>query len=80
MSNQPSSPVGKLLGLIIMACAVLWLALCGMCAFGVLATVFTEAGLTTEAIPSLLFVLAIAGLGAAAGYGVFTVGRNLWRV
>jgi hypothetical protein len=80
MSEQQSGDsMGRFIGMILMGVAVLWIAFCGLCAFGVLATVFTEAATTSEMLPSLLIVFVIAGLGAAGGYAVFVAGRSLWR-
>jgi hypothetical protein len=78
--QQPSGdPFGRFMGLLLMGAAVLWMAFCGLCAFGVLTTVFTEAGATNGALSSILIVLLITGLGAAGGYAVFIAGRSLWR-
>jgi hypothetical protein len=71
--------VARFIGLVFMGVSVLWIAFCGLCAVGVLATVFTEAGGILGLLGSLAFVFVISGLGAAAGYGVFVIGRNLWR-
>jgi hypothetical protein len=78
--QQPSGDsMGRFIGLILMGVAVLWIAFCGLCAFGVLTTVFTEAAATSDMLSSLLIVFLIAGLGAAGGYAVFVAGRSLWR-
>ncbi|MFM9862723.1 MAG: hypothetical protein ACKVRO_03865 [Micropepsaceae bacterium] len=77
MTNQPSGDsFGRFIGLLLMGIAVLWMALCGLCAFGMLASVLTEG---SEMAGLALFVIAIAGAAAAGGYAVFIAGRSLWR-
>lgn len=80
MSEQQSGDsIGRFIGLILMGVAVLWIAFCGLCAFGVLTTVFTEAAATGDMMSSLVIVALTAGLGAGGGYAVFIAGRSLWR-
>ncbi len=77
--QQPSGDsFGRFMGLLLMGAAALWIAFCGLCAFGVLATVVSETATVGDALGSGLFVLVIAGLGAAGGYAVFIAGRSLW--
>ncbi|MEQ1868197.1 MAG: hypothetical protein HOP13_12255 [Alphaproteobacteria bacterium] len=77
MTEQPSGDsFGRFIGLLLMGIAVLWMAFCGLCAFGMLASVFTEG---SEMLGLALFVLVIAGAAAAGGYAVFIAGRSLWR-
>ena len=78
MSEQQSGDfIGRFIGLVLMGAAILWIAFCGLCAFGVLATMISEA--TGGSLASVLLVLFIAGLGAMGGYAVFVAGRSLWR-
>lgn len=75
--QQPSGDFfGRFVGLLLMGIAVLWMAFFGLCAFGMLASVFTEG---SEMAVLALFVLVIAGAAAAGGYAVFIAGRSLWR-
>ena len=74
--QEPSGDAfARFMGLVLMVAAVLWIALCGLCAFGMLA-VFTEG---SNMLGLALFVLAIAGVAGAGGYAVFIAGRSLWR-
>jgi hypothetical protein len=75
--NEPD-PFTRFIGLILMGAAALWMAFCGLCAFGVMATVVTESA-GVDKIWSTLLVLAISGAAAAGGYAVFIAGRSLWR-
>ena len=75
--QEPSGDAfARFMGLVLMVAAVLWIALCGLCAFGMLASVFTEG---SNMLGLALFVLAIAGVAGAGGYAVFIAGRSLWR-
>jgi hypothetical protein len=77
--QQPSGDsFGRFMGLVLMGAGVLWMAFCGLCAFGVMATVVTESS-GSDAWGSTFAVLLISGVSAAAGYGVFIAGRSLWR-
>lgn len=77
--QQPSGEsFGRFIGLLLMGFGVLWIAFCGLCAFGVMATVMTESA-GGEALSSTLVVVLISGLAAAGGYAVFVAGRSLWR-
>ena len=79
MSEERSGdPIARFIGFVLMSVAVLWVAFCGLCAFGILATVLSEASATADMLPSILLVLLIAGLGAGGGYAVFVAGRSLW--
>ena len=79
MTGPGTDPLKRFFGFALMSAGVLLIALCGMCALGVLTTVFTEAGSFGGAIGSIVFVLAIAGGAATGGYAIFRAGRNLWR-
>jgi hypothetical protein len=79
MSEQQPDTAARFIGLLLIGVSVLWMAFCGLCAFGVLATVFTESPSTGETLPGILTVVLIAGLGIAGGYAVFIAGRSLWR-
>ena len=77
--QQPSGEsFGRFIGLLLMGFGVLWIAFCGLCAFGVMATVVTESG-GNDAWGSAFAVLLISGVAAAGGYAVFIAGRSLWR-
>ncbi len=80
MTEQPPSgeSFGRFIGLLLMGFGVLWIAFCGLCAFGVMATIVTESA-GGEALSSTLVVVLISGLAAAGGYAVFVAGRSLWR-
>lgn len=81
MSAQPppGDPFGRFIGLLLMGFGVLWIAFCGLCAFGVMSTVVTESAGSSDALGSTLVVLVISGLAAVGGYAVFIAGRSLWR-
>ena len=79
MSEQQPDTAARFIGLLLVGVSVLWMAFCGLCAFGLLATVFTEARSNGETLPGILMVLVISGLGFAGGYAVFIAGRSLWR-
>lgn len=79
MSEQQPDTAARFIGLLLVGVSVLWMAFCGLCAFGVLATVFTEAPSTGETLPGILTVVVISGLGLAGGYAVFVAGRSLLR-
>ena len=78
--QQPSGEsFGRFIGLLLMGFGVLWMAFCGLCAFGVLATVLTESVGSSDVLGSSLLVVTISGVAAVGGYAVFIAGRSLWR-
>ena len=75
--SSSSGAVQKFFGLLIIAASTLWMLFCGLCGFWTFYAMVTEAPLNLEMMAGALFILAISGGGAAAGYALLTVGRSL---
>ena len=75
--SSSSGAVHKFFGLLIIAASALWMLFCGLCGFWTFYAMVTEAPLNLEMMAGALFILAISGGGAAAGYALLTVGRSL---
>jgi len=68
-------PVARLFGALLMAVGALMMALCGLCSLA--AVVFMASG--SDPGGSLLLVLVFGGAPIALGFGIFWLGRRLWR-
>ena len=79
MTEKNPDGIGSFIGLLLMGASILWMAFCGLCAFGVLASMFTNGGPRANEGGWIVVIFMISAVGAAIGYAVFVVGRNLWR-
>jgi hypothetical protein len=79
--NPSGRPVAHFFGLVLMVASLLWIAFCGYCAYSLFGDLFASTAYKTTS--DFLFVAALtfvpAALGAAVGYALFVVGRNLWQ-
>jgi hypothetical protein len=71
-------PVARLFGALLMAVGVLMMTLCGLCSL-VFVISTAGGGSGSEAGGMLLLVLVIGGVPIAIGFGIFWLGRWLWR-
>jgi hypothetical protein len=81
MTEQSDGEVRRFIGLVLIIIAVLWMASAGLCAATMIYGMLSDGGATPadQIVGWSFFVLFISGLFAAAGYGVFVVGRGLRR-
>ena len=79
--TEPSSggDVQRFIGLILGVIGALWLAFSGLCAAGMIFSMIADGAANQEILVYALMILVISGISGAAGYGIFIVGRGLWR-
>lgn len=70
-------PVARLFGALLMAVGALMMALCGLCSL--IFVISMAGGGGGEAGGMLLLALVIGGVPIAIGFGLFWLGRWLWR-
>jgi hypothetical protein len=70
-------PVARLFGALLMTVGALMMGLCGLCSLAVLVSM--TGGGASEPGGMLLLVLIIGGVPIAIGFGIFWLGRWLWR-
>ncbi|MCE9521884.1 MAG: hypothetical protein K8S25_05565 [Alphaproteobacteria bacterium] len=79
--TEPASggEVQRFIGLVLAVIGALWLACSGLCAAGMIFSIISDGGLHQELLVWTMFVVIISGISGAMGFGVFVVGRGLWR-
>ena len=78
MTEQSSGgEVQRLIGLILAVVGVMLLAFSGLCGVSMISSMVSDGGLNNEAAFWAFGVLIVSGFSAAAGYGIFVVGRGL---
>jgi hypothetical protein len=75
---QPPSPVRRIIGLVLIAAGVLWIAASGLCTAAFFVTLFTESAPDVREVMSIApMVILVGGFSIGIGLVLYIVGRAL---
>ena len=79
--TEPASggEVQRFIGLVLAVIGGLWLAFSGLCAAGMIYSMIADGAVHQEVLFYAVMILVVSGISGAMGYGIFVVGRGLWR-